>query len=70
MTDFIRGYPQALIFLPPLDIVYGLGMLHRKVKSPIMVPRQWLLITHDRRKAYVPNPNHERGRHCAFWRKP
>jgi hypothetical protein len=58
------------IWVHKCDIVYVSGMLHGKVKAPVMVSRQWFLMTHDRRKAYVPNTNHERGRHCEFWRKP
>ena len=35
-------------------IIYVVDMLNSKVKTPIMVPRQWLLTTHDMRKACVP----------------
>ena len=41
-----------------------------KGRSQVMVPGQWLLMTHDRRKVYVPNPNNERGRNCGIWKQP
>ncbi|KEH29282.1 hypothetical protein MTR_4g033045 [Medicago truncatula] len=37
-------------------------MLHRETKALIMVSEQWLLVTHDKIKAFVPNSDHERGR--------
>jgi len=33
-----------------------------KGKEKIMVPRQWLLKTYDRREVYVPHPPNERRR--------
>ncbi|KEH29289.1 hypothetical protein MTR_4g033190 [Medicago truncatula] len=43
-------------------------MLHRETKAQIMVSKQWLLETHDKIKAFVPNTDHERGRlrHANF----
>ena len=46
------------------------GVFKRKRKAEVLVPGQWLLATHDGRKVYVPNPDHERGRNCGIWRKP
>jgi len=58
------------IWVPKSKILYVIDMLYGKVKAPVLVPVQWLLTTHDKRKAYVPNPYHERGRNCGIWRKP
>jgi len=52
------------------EIVYVAGVLKRNGKAEIMVPRQWLLTSHDKKKVYVPNPDHERGMNCGIWRKP
>jgi len=41
-----------------------------KGRAQVMVPRQWLLTTHDRRKVYVPNLKNERGRNYGIWRQP
>jgi len=58
------------IWVPKSDIVDVAGMSKRKRKAEVLVPGQWLLATHDGRKVYVPNPDHERGRNCEIWRKP
>jgi len=34
-----------------------------------LVLGQWLLMTHDKRKVYVPNPINERGINCGVWWK-
>ncbi|RDX84339.1 hypothetical protein CR513_34625, partial [Mucuna pruriens] len=39
-----------------------------KKKTPIMVPRQWLLTLHDRRKIYVPRPQTQVRRISYFYR--
>jgi hypothetical protein len=57
------------IWVPRSEIVYVSELQSRKGKAAVMVPGQWLLTTHDRRKAYVPNPDSERGRLCGIWRK-
>jgi len=58
------------IWVPKSKILYVAYMLKRKGKAEIMIPGQWLLTTHDRRKMYVLNPNHERGRNRGILRKP
>jgi len=54
------------IWVPKSEIVNATYMPKSKRGSQVMVPRQWLLMTHDRRKVYVPNPNNERGRNCGI----
>ena len=58
------------IWVTKSDIVDVAGVSKRKRKTEVLVPGQWLLATHDERKVYVPNPDHERGRNCGIWRKP
>ena len=58
------------IWVPKFETINVAYMSKRKGKAEIIVPEQWLLATHDKRKVYVPNPNHERGRKCRVWRKP
>jgi len=41
-----------------------------KGKAKIMVPRQRLLKTYDRREVYVPHSHNERRRKCEVWRQP
>ena len=53
------------IWVPKSEIVFASDLHSRKAKAAIMVPGQWLLMTYDRRKAYVPNPDSERGRYCG-----
>jgi len=50
------------IWVPKSDIVDVAGVSKRKRKAEVLVPGQRLLATHDGRKVYVPNPDHERGR--------
>ncbi|KAK2382366.1 putative mitochondrial protein [Trifolium repens] len=57
------------VWVPKSEIVFASDLHSRKAKAAVLVPGQWLLTTYDRRKAYVPNPNSERGRHCRVWRK-
>jgi len=45
-------------------------MSKSKGKAKIMVPRQRLLKTYDRREVYVPHPHNERMRKCEIWRQP
>ena len=42
------------IWVPKDKIIFVADILHSKVKTPIMVPGQWLLTSHYGRKAYVP----------------
>jgi len=41
-----------------------------KGKEKIMVSRQQLLKTYDRREVNVPQPHNERRRKCEVWRQP
>jgi hypothetical protein len=58
------------IWVPKSEIVYVSGLHTKKARAPFLVPGQWLLASHDRKQAYVPNPDSERGRNCWIWRKP
>ena len=58
------------IWVPKSQIIFAADMPKGKDGKPSLVPGQWLLTTYDRRKAYVPNPESERGRKCGFWRRP
>ena len=57
------------IWVPKSEIVNVADIPKSKGRAQVMVPGQWLLTTHDRRKVYVPNPNNERGRNCGIWRQ-
>jgi len=46
------------------------NMPKSKGKAKIMVPRQRLLKTYDKREVYVPYTNNERWRKCEIWRQP
>jgi len=52
------------------EIVNTVEMPKSKGKAIIMVPRQRLLKTYDRREVYVPHPYNERRRKCEVWRQP
>ena len=41
-------------WVPKDKIIYVADILHGVTETPIMVPGQWMLATHDGRKAYVP----------------
>ena len=58
------------IWAPKSEILDVVGLLKRNGKTEVMVPGQWLLKAHDRRRVYVPNPINEKGRNCGIWRKP
>jgi len=58
------------IWVPKTDIVDVASVSKRKRKAEVLVPGQWLFATHDRRKVFVPNLIHERGRNTGIWRKP
>jgi len=45
------------IWVPKQKIIYVVNMLDSRKETLIMVPGQWLLMTHDMRKVYVPKPN-------------
>jgi len=70
-TKTFRTNPKRpiKIWVPKSKTVNVAYLLKRKGKTEIMVPGQWLLVTHDRRKFYVPNLDYERGRNCGIWRK-
>jgi len=69
-TPWTNPRGPTKIWVPKTDIVDVAGVSKRKRKAEVLVPGQWLLATHDGRKVFVPNPNHERGRNCEIWRKP
>jgi len=54
------------IWVPKSEILDDADFLKNKGKIEVMVPGQWLLTTHDKRKFYFPNPNNERGRNCGI----
>ncbi|WJX39726.1 hypothetical protein P8452_27246 [Trifolium repens] len=57
------------VWVPKSEIMFASDLRTKKAKAAKLVPGQWLLTTYDRRKAYVPNPDSERGRHCGIWRQ-
>jgi len=69
-TPWTNSRGPTKLWVPKSDIVDVAGVSKRKRKAEVLVPGQWLLTTHDGRKVYVPNPDHERGRNCGIWRKP
>ena len=44
------------IWVPKDKIIYVADIFSSKAKTPVMVPRLWMLSTYDRKKAYVPKP--------------
>ena len=42
------------IWVPKRKIIYVADILNGTTETPVMVPGQWMLATHDGRKAYVP----------------
>ncbi|KAK2450263.1 hypothetical protein QL285_009391 [Trifolium repens] len=58
------------IWVPKSEIVFVSDLHSKKARAAFLVPGQWVLASHDRRPAYVPNPDSERGRNCGIWRKP
>lgn len=42
--------------VPKDNIIYVGYILSSSVKTPVMVPALWVLMTHDGKKAYVPRP--------------
>ena len=69
-THWTNTRGPTKIWGPKTDIVDVAGVSKRKGKAEVLVLGQWLLVTHDGRKVFVPNHNHERGRSCGIWRKP
>jgi len=69
-TPWTNPRGPTKIWVPKKDIVDVAGVSKRRQKSEVLVPGQWLLVTHDGRQVFVPNPDHERGRNCGIWRKP
>jgi len=60
----------VLQWVPKSKIVNIAEMPKNKGKAKIMVPRQRLLKTYDRREVYVTHPHNERRRKCEVWRQP
>ena len=58
------------VWVPKSEIVLAADLHSKKARAAFLVPGQWLLASYDRRQAYVPNPDSERGRNCGIWRKP
>ncbi|KAK2382406.1 putative mitochondrial protein [Trifolium repens] len=58
------------VWVPKSEIVFAADLHSKKARAAFLVPGQWLLASYDRRQAYVPNPDSERGRNCGIWRKP
>lgn len=56
------------VWVPKNEIVFAACELKEKNRE-IIAPRQWLLTTFNKKKAYIPNPNSERGRRCGIWKK-
>jgi hypothetical protein len=54
------------VWVPKSEIVYAAGM-HPKKKRKLLVSRQWLLSSHDRRQTLIPHPESARGRNCRVW---
>jgi len=44
------------IWVPKNKIIHVAYLLDRRKETPVMVPEQWLLLTQDRRKVYIPIP--------------
>ena len=57
------------IWVPKYEIVYTAGM-HPKKKRKLMVSRQWLLTSHDRRQTLIPHPESARGWNSRVWWQP
>jgi len=45
------------IWVPKKRIFLVTNILDGRKQTPIMVPRKWLVATHDKKKVYVPMPN-------------
>jgi len=56
-------------WVPKSEFVNTTDIRKSKGKAKIMVPRQRLLKTYDRREVYVPHPHNERRRKCEVWRQ-
>ena len=54
------------LWVPKSEIDNTADMPKSKGKAKIMVPRQRLLKTYDRREVYVPHPHNERRRKCEI----
>jgi hypothetical protein len=55
---------------PKYKLLKNADMFKSNAKAEIMVPRQRLLKTHNRREVHVPQPNNEIRRKCEVWRQP
>jgi len=55
------------VWIPKNKIIHLLDILNKRKDIPIMVPGQWLLMSHDRRKIF-PNLKLKKGGKVIFWR--
>ena len=62
-----RG-PKKL-WVPKNKIIHVACVLDSKKRLPTMVPGQWQLTTHDKRKVYVPMSNPYAWWNCNFQRE-
>lgn len=53
-------------WVPKNKIIYVTDILKSSVKTPVMVPEQWMLTMHDGQKAYVPSLELEPGGFVGF----
>ena len=44
------------IWVPKDKIIFVADVLNNSIETPVMVPRLWVLTTHDGKKDYVPKP--------------
>lgn len=49
------------LWVPKSEIVFA-GMLKGSDNASVLMSRQWMTTSYKKRRAYVPNPNSERGR--------
>jgi len=69
-NPFMTNIKEPKKIWVPKKIIFPItNILDRSKQSPIMVPGQWLLATHDRRKAYVPMPDSLLWWNNHFWRE-
>ena len=43
------------LWVPKDKIIYVAYILNSTIETPVLTPGLWLLVTHDGKKAYVPN---------------
>ena len=57
------------IWVPKEKIIPVVDIFNHNKSTPIMVPGQWLLTSHDRRRVYVPMSDSHAWWNSHFWRK-